>query len=156
MAGRRCSLEELPGMATIPPGRPGSPGESHPEALTDPCLSLSAHTARAIHRELPLSATTNRFLLLPVDQVDHDANGLPPSLHGNYPTSSLSGRRWRACALATVRRPNRTCSFPAYGFHEDSLFGNVKEGINRTKFTSPYSPYNFVSGSCFQPVFRHR
>src|SRR5215472_7121403 len=65
-----------------------APGSLTPRP-SHPCLSLSAHTARAIHRELPLSATTNRFLLLPVDRVDHDANGLPPSLHGNYPASSL-------------------------------------------------------------------
>src|SRR5262245_1041630 len=136
--------------------RPSRPGESHPEALTDPCLSLSAHTARAIHGELALSVTTRRFLPLPVDQSGYDANDPPPSLHGHYPISSLSGRRWRTLALATVRRSNRTCGFPAYGFHEDSLFGNVKEGINRTKFTSPYSPYSFLSGSCFQPVLRHR
>jgi hypothetical protein len=32
----------------------------------------------------------------------------------------LSGRRWRACALATVRRSNCTCSFPAYSFHEST------------------------------------
>jgi 2-polyprenyl-6-methoxyphenol hydroxylase-like FAD-dependent oxidoreductase len=32
--------------------------------------------------------------------------------------------------LATVRRSNRACSFPAHGFHEDSLFRNAIEGIN--------------------------
>src|SRR5262245_31188772 len=32
-----------------------SPGELHPEALTEPCLSLSAHTALAIQRERTLS-----------------------------------------------------------------------------------------------------
>jgi hypothetical protein len=31
----------------------------------------------------------------------------------------LSGRRWRACALATVRRSICTCGFPACSFHED-------------------------------------
>src|SRR5262245_6383114 len=69
--------------------RPSRPGESHPEALTDPCLSLSAHTARAIHGELALSVTTRRFLPLPVDQSGYDANDPPPSLHGHYPISSL-------------------------------------------------------------------
>ena len=69
--------------------RPSRPGESHPEALTDPCLSLSAHTARAIHGELALSVTTRRFLPLPVDQSEYDANDPPPSLHGHYPISSL-------------------------------------------------------------------
>src|SRR5262249_28954978 len=36
-------------------GRSSSPGELHPEALTEPCLSLSAHTALAIQRERTLS-----------------------------------------------------------------------------------------------------
>src|SRR5262244_2427349 len=70
-------------------GRPSSPGELHPEALTEPCLSLSTHTARVIHEELPPFATISRFLLLPVDQLGHDANDLPSSLHGHYSASSL-------------------------------------------------------------------
>jgi hypothetical protein len=36
-------------------------------------------------------------------------------------TSQVSGRRWRAEALATIRRSNCTCSFPAYSFHEDAV-----------------------------------
>jgi hypothetical protein len=32
---------------------PSSPGEFHPEALTEPCLTVSGHKARAIHGELP-------------------------------------------------------------------------------------------------------
>jgi hypothetical protein len=32
----------------------------------------------------------------------------------------LSGRRRRACALASVRLSNCTCSFPACSFREDS------------------------------------
>jgi hypothetical protein len=32
--------------------------------------------------------------------------------------------------LATVRRSNRACRFPAHGFHEDSLFRDAIEGIN--------------------------
>jgi kumamolisin len=35
--------------------------------------------------------------------------------------SSVSGRRRRADALASVRRSNCTCRFPAYSFHEDSI-----------------------------------
>jgi putative transposase len=31
------------------PKGPSRPGEFHPEPLTDPCLSLSTHTARATH-----------------------------------------------------------------------------------------------------------
>src|ERR1039457_4522785 len=34
----------------------------------------------------------------------------------------MSGRRWRACALATVRRSNCTCGFPAYSFHEGTNY----------------------------------
>src|SRR5262244_4477940 len=82
VGGRRVAR----GNRTLTPSRPG---ESHPEALTDPCLSLSAHTARAIHGELALSVTTRRFLPLPVDQSGYDANDPPPSLHGHYPISSL-------------------------------------------------------------------
>jgi hypothetical protein len=68
----------------------------------------------------------------------------------------LSGRRRRACALASVRRSNCTCGFPACSFHEDSYFRDVIEGINRTRFTNPYSPYSLVSGSCCQPLLRQR
>ena len=32
--------------------------------------------------------------------------------------------------LATVRRSNCTCSFPAYSFHKDALFRDAIEGIN--------------------------
>ena len=35
-----------------------------------------------------------------------------------------------APALASVRRPNCTCGFPACSFHEDSLFRDAIEGIN--------------------------
>jgi hypothetical protein len=40
--------------------------------------------------------------------------------HDAFEVMLLSGRRWRACALATVRRSNCTCGFPACSFHEDS------------------------------------
>jgi hypothetical protein len=63
--------------------------EFHPKPLAEPCVNLSIYTARVIHRELPPSATTSRLLLLPVGQVDHDANDLSPSLHGHYPASLL-------------------------------------------------------------------
>jgi hypothetical protein len=33
-------------------------------------------------------------------------------------------------ALASVRRPNCTCGFPACSFHEDSFFRDAIEGIN--------------------------
>jgi hypothetical protein len=37
-----------------------------------------------------------------------------------FPVRELSGRRRRACALASVRRPNCTCGLPACSFHEDT------------------------------------
>jgi hypothetical protein len=43
--------------------------------------------------------------------------------------------------LATVRRSNCTCGFPACSFHEDAYVRDASEGINSIKFTSPYSPY---------------
>ena len=64
---------------------PSRPREFHPEPLTEPCVSLSTHTARAIPGELPPSGVTAPFLPLPVDHGDHDTNGLPPSLSGRYP-----------------------------------------------------------------------
>src|SRR5262250_1338549 len=85
----RDLLRRIYQWSAVLSGRPSSPGELHPEALTKPCLSLSTHTARVIHEELPPFATISRFLLLPVDQHDRDANDLPPSLHGHYSASSL-------------------------------------------------------------------
>jgi hypothetical protein len=84
------------------------------------------------------------------------ANSRASSLRRHYSASSLSGRRRRACALTSVRRPNCSCSFPASSFYGDAFLWSAKEGINPTKLTSPYSPYSFVSGSSFQPRLRHR
>src|SRR5262249_47542763 len=126
-----------------PSGRPSRPGESHPEALTDPCLSLSAHTARAIHGELALSVTTRRFLLLPVDQVDHDANGLPPSLHGNYPASSLL---WGSPNLnsAFVRSPSWFCHLWLLRYHRSSgshvPFNRLMSSFGLLSCRSPLPP----------------
>ena len=49
-----------------------------------------------------------------------------PSLHGRYPASPLSGRRRRAVALASVRRSNWPCGFPATSFHKGSLGARFK------------------------------
>jgi len=42
--------------------------------------------------------------------------------------------------LATVRRSNVVCGFPAPRFHEDALFCDAIEGISLTSCTNPYSP----------------
>ena len=41
--------------------------------------------------------------------------------------------------LASVRRSNCTCGFPACSFHEESEYRDANEGINLMRFTSPYS-----------------
>src|SRR5215470_12014094 len=89
-------------MAESPRGI--SPRGAHRSVLEP----LGSHGSCHPQRAAALSATTNQFLLLPVDQVDHDANGLPPSLHGNYPASSLL---WGSPNLnsAFVRSPSWFC-----------------------------------------------
>jgi hypothetical protein len=43
---------EIPFVAVgtpVDPTPPSRPGEFHPEPLTEPCVTVSSHTARAIH-----------------------------------------------------------------------------------------------------------
>jgi hypothetical protein len=56
-----------------------------------------------------------------------------------WPVGSEEARS-TTLALASVRRSNWACSFPAPSFHEDADLRGVMEGIIPTKFTSPYSP----------------
>ena len=44
-----------------------------------------------------------------------------------------------ALALASVRRSNWACSFPAPSFHEDAALRAALEGVIEAKLTSPYS-----------------
>jgi hypothetical protein len=91
---------------------PSRPGEFHPEPLTEPCVTVSSHTARAIRRELPPSVVISRFLPSPVDQVNHDTNGLPPSLRGRYPLHRYYGAV-RPCLACRYFRPrgSTACAF---------------------------------------------
>ena len=78
------------------------PGEFHPEPLTEPCLTVSSHTARAIHGELPTSAITSRFLLLQVARVDHDSKRLPPFAPQALPRFVTStGQLWPGFSLGS-------------------------------------------------------
>jgi hypothetical protein len=52
----RSTAQRLGGIAVEK--SPSRPGESHPEPLTEPCVTVSDHTARATHRRLPPSAIT--------------------------------------------------------------------------------------------------
>src|SRR5437870_8471929 len=118
LPGKFCSSSSV-GVAvgtTVIPPPPSRPGEFHPEPLTEPCVTISRHTARAIHRGLPPSATTSRFLLLPVDQVDHDANGPPPSLRGHYSASSLL-RDSPPLPCVSVLSASRGCRLCLFPFH---------------------------------------
>ena len=68
---------------------PSRPGEFHPEPLTDPCLTVSHHTARAIPescRPPPKPAGSSCFQLA---LYGSSADDPPPSLHGHYSASSL-------------------------------------------------------------------
>ena len=59
--------------------------------------------------------------------------------------------------LASVRRSNCTCGFPACSFHDGAADGcGVKEGISAIKLTSPHSPRSRRVGSSFHPAQRHR
>ena len=45
-----------------------------------------------------------------------------------------------ASTLATVRRSNRACRFPAHGFHEDANVRGAKEGIRVERVNRPGWP----------------
>src|SRR3984893_13536597 len=79
-----------------------------------------------------------------------------PSLHGHYTRFITVGSEEAAIeGLASVRRSNGTCSFPAFRFHE-WLREIRREGISETRLTSLNSPKSRFVGYSFQPVFRHR
>jgi len=71
--------------------RPVSPGEFHPEPLTDPDVRLSLHPARAAQRRLAPSGKAVGFLRSPVDPTNA-ASDPPPSLDGRYPRFITMGR----------------------------------------------------------------
>src|SRR5438876_10866050 len=68
---------------------PSRPGEFRPEPLTDPCLTVSGHTARATRGRPASSAETIGFLLLPVDPCRSRLGDPRTSLHATAPVSSL-------------------------------------------------------------------
>ena len=87
-------------------------------------------------------ALSMRVLPLPV-ALWPEQNNATPSLQPHYRTFITVGSeeaRSIALALASVRRSNWACSFPAPSFHEDAVRRVASEGIIATKFTSPYSP----------------
>ena len=57
--------------------------------------------------------------------------------------------------LASVRRTNRTYSFPVSGFHERA-FAIRSEGMSETRLTSLNSVRNRLVGYSLHAAFRHR
>jgi hypothetical protein len=95
-------------------------------------VSLSTHPARATN--LKATAFCPNMRAHPVASwPDSDVDDPPPSLHDHYNRFITVGSEVAhrvAPMLATVRRSNRACSFPAHGFHEDSCFRDAIEGIS--------------------------
>ena len=79
--------DSRPGSTTLPPSRPGG---FHPEPLTDPCVTVSRHTARAIlNRAAALRRNQRAPPVSSWPSLRSRRDGLPPSLHGHYSASSL-------------------------------------------------------------------
>src|SRR2546426_2088916 len=70
-------------------GTPSRQGESHPLPLTEPCIHLSAYTARDVHTAVP--GCGQPCELLPQKWLAHTAvpDAPPPSLRPHYRASSL-------------------------------------------------------------------
>ena len=73
-------------MALVHESGSSRPGESHPEALTEPCVNLSTHTALTIQSNHDLPIRRGSSL-----SVGHIAwlDGSSPSLHPHYQASTL-------------------------------------------------------------------
>src|SRR5271163_289383 len=116
------------------------------------CLYAS-HTSRlAIQNGLALSMPVIPFRVASWIEPDDGV----PSVQSYYRTFiPVRSEEAPIEGLASVRRSNGTCSFPAFRFHE-WLREIRREGISETRLTSLNSPKSRLVGYCFQPVFRHR
>ena len=83
----RCLVLDIEFTSAGQHALPSRPGESHPEPLTDPDLTLSRHPARATERRLPPSVKNWGSSCCQLARPDVD--DLLPLLHGHYPVSSL-------------------------------------------------------------------
>jgi len=93
---------------------PSRPREFHPEPLTDPCLTVSHHTARAIPescRPPPEPAGSSCFQLA---HCCSSADDPPPSLHGHYSVSSLlrGGPPFDVASVLSLSWFNPLAAFP--------------------------------------------
>ena len=76
----------------------------------------------------------------------------PPALAG---LTSVGSEEAPNEELASVRRTNRTYSFPVSGFHERA-FAICSEGMSETRLTSLNSVRNRLVGYSFHAALRHR
>src|SRR5215469_17873409 len=76
----------------------------------------------------------------------------PTRLHLCSNGSSVSGRRRRAVALASVRRPNYTFSFPVCSFHEDSDIPRCKRRNQPDQVHKPILPVQHRDGKLLPPT----
>ena len=72
--------------------------------------------------------------------------------------SSVSGRRRRPVFWAGLRPPLKpSVQFSRAGLSQRCASQHLaNEGISEIRFTSPNSPYSFLSGNVFQPQHRQR
>ena len=116
-------------------GRAGAVSCNHPEQLVDELnLSPTIRTAHPPRLPLPDHVHGLQRCHLPV----------PPSLPGvswaQFPRfGGVGSEEAPTKGLASVRRSNGTCRFPAYRFHKGA-WGREMEGISAIRRTRPYSP----------------
>ena len=97
-----------------PLAAPSRPGELHPGPLTGPDVSLSTYPARATPEGCRLPPGPAGSSCCQLTLIDHRVDGPPPSLHGNYPASSLlrSSPPLACASVLSASRFYRLCLFP--------------------------------------------
>ena len=69
--------------------QPSRPGEFHSEPFTDPCLTVSGHTARATHEGCRPPSKPAGSCCRQLTHYGSDVDSLPASLDGSYSASTL-------------------------------------------------------------------
>ena len=82
-------------------------------------------------------------------------DNLPPSGETSASRPVVGSEEAPNEELASVRRTNRTYSFPVSGFHERA-FAICSEGMSETRLTSLNSVRNRLVGYSFHAALRHR
>src|ERR1700739_3399791 len=78
-----------------------------------------------------------------------------PSAFGIVGFTAVGAEEAPHAKLASVRRTNRTYSFPVSGFHERA-FAICSEGMSETRLTSLNSVRNRLVGYSLHAALRHR